>query len=39
MQDPQPVLTEKMKLFARISPENKAMVVRMFKERISSTFA
>ena len=38
MQDPRPVLTEKMKLFARISPENKAMVVRMFKDTLSQDF-
>jgi magnesium-transporting ATPase (P-type) len=28
----EPVLTKQVKLFARISPENKALVVKKFKE-------
>lgn len=38
MIQPKPVLSNKIQLFARISPENKAYVVRKYKEQIDEAF-
>lgn len=34
MLEPEPYLPDQIKLFSRISPENKALVVKRFKEQL-----
>jgi magnesium-transporting ATPase (P-type) len=38
MLKPEPILTSTIKLFARISPENKALIVRKFKKQEDYAF-